>query len=639
MAILPLGIARVSNLLSTQIATQSIEANQAQLLTVENQLSTGLRVSTPSDDPAASSMIMQMQQTLARRQAYASNITSASSQLGETDSTLGDLTAVLQQAQQLASANVGTTATPDQRKSAATVAKSLYSQALSIANKSFNNAFLFGGDSASQAPFVSGPAGLQYTGTSQTLNNLYDDGTSLSFQVSGSSVFGALSSQVGGSTNVSPSLTAVTRLSDLGGAVGHGVHLGPIQISNGAVTKTVDFSSASGVGDIVNTINQAAIGGITASISGQKLVISGAPTDNIAIIDVGGTTAADLGINTAVSGAGAGVTVTGGNLNPLVTPITPVANLLNGAGLDGSGLVITNGTISKTVAWGPGSSVQDMLNAINGANVGVLAKINGANNGIVIANATQGTTLTIGENGGQTATQLGVRTFSPSMALAQLNNGSGVRAVGGATPDFQIKARDGSTFAISISTDQTVQDVMNTINAATGGAVTASFASTGNGIVLTDATGGGGTLDVTSLNFSNAAADLGLTVPATGNVVNGADVSGLQSGGLLGNLNSLVTALQSGTQAQITAASEGIQADLERVTGIQGQTGAVEQELQNRQTQMDQENTATKALVSKLQDTDFTTAITQFQTLQTALQANYQTAAKQLNLSLLDFLH
>jgi flagellin-like hook-associated protein FlgL len=42
--------------------------------------------------------------------------------------------------------------------------------------------------------------------------------------------------------------------------------------------------------------------------------------------------------------------------------------------------------------------------------------------------------------------------------------------------------------------------------------------------------------------------------------------------------------------------------------------------------------------MSQLSDTDFTAAITKFQTLQTSLQATLETAAKTLNLSLLDFL-
>ena len=114
-----------------------------------------------------------------------------------------------------------------------------------------------------------------------------------------------------------------------------------------------------------------------------------------------------------------------------------------------------------------------MLNAINGAGVGVLAQINSAGTGINILNSTQGTTLRNGENGGTTAADLGIQSLPPTTLLSQLNNGKGVQTAGGATPDFQITARDGTTFQISISAATTVQDVINDINTATGGKATA----------------------------------------------------------------------------------------------------------------------------------------------------------------------
>ena len=62
------------------------------------------------------------------------------------------------------------------------------------------------------------------------------------------------------------------------------------------------------------------------------------------------------------------------------------------------------------------------------------------------------------------------------------------------------------------------------------------------------------------------------------------------------------------------------------------------QELESRQNRLADQNLATQSLLSSLQDTDFTEAISRFQTLQTSLQASLQTGASMLNLSLLDFL-
>jgi flagellin-like hook-associated protein FlgL len=393
------------------------------------------------------------------------------------------------------------------------------------------------------------------------------------------------------------------------------------------------------VGDVVNLINAAGVGGITAAISGQGFQITGAPSEDISITDLsGGTTAADLGIATPSGGVGTGNPVDGTSIQPRVTLLTPVSDLRDGAGIDNSGLTITNGSTTKTITWPSTATVQDMLNSINGAQLGVVAQINAAGTGINILNATQGTTLSVGENGGATAAQLGVQTMALSTPLAQLNNGSGVQTAGGSTPDFQITDRSGATFQVALGSAQTVQNVLNAINTATGGQVTASLASSGSGIVLTDSSGGSGTLSVTALNNSTAAANLGLTTAAVGNTITGTDVGAVQSKGIFGNLQALMTALQSGDQAGITAAGQGISADTSRVIELRGQTGAIEQELNNRQTQISQQNTATQSLVSQLQNADYADTVTKYQTLQTALQASLQTGAASLSLSLLDFL-
>jgi flagellar hook-associated protein 3 FlgL len=635
MSVLPIGISRVSDLMQSTITTDQITGEQTQLLQLQNELSTGQAISTPSDNPSASAIIIQLQQSLNVQQTYNDTINSANSQLAQTDTSLGNLTTLLQQAEQIASADVGSDVSATQRQSDITVVQSLYNQAQAIANQQFNGQYLFGGATGTTQPFVSTNGVMQYVGSTQTLQNTINTGISESFQTSGAQVFGALASGANGSANITPSLSATTRLSDLGGASNTGLQLGTLTLSNGVTTKSIDLSSAANVGDVVNLINQAAVGGITASITGQGLTISGAPTDNIAIT---GSTAQQLGIATAAGGAGAGTPVVGSSLNPKVTLLTPIASLNDGAGIDNSGLTITNGTVTKTITWPATGTVQDMLNAINGAGLGVLAQINSAGTGINILNASQGTTLSVGENGGTTAAELGVQTMAPTTLLSNLNNGSGVQAAGGGTPDFQITARDGTTFQVSISNATTIQDVINDINTATAGKVTASLATTGSGIVLTDSSGGTGTLAVTPLNQSNAAAELGLNVASSGNTLTGTDVGAPTSSGIFGNLQSLMTALQSGNAQSITAAGQGIQTDINRVIELHGQTGAYEQQLTDQQTDLQQQNTATQTLMSQLQDVNMAQAISQFETLQTSLQASLETAANTLQVSLLNFI-
>ena len=635
MPIVPLSIARVSDQLRTNSALSAIAKTQSDLLTVQNQISTGKRVNVPSDDPSAAAIIQQLQKTLASRDGYAANLQSATSQLGEVDSTLGDLTNVLQQAETIASANVGSDVTAAQRAAAAELVRSLTSQALSTANKQFHGVYLFAGDRSTTAPFVDSNGKIKYVGSSTVLQNQFDENSLLPFEVNGEKVFGALTTQVAGTVNLTPALAANTRLIDLGGAAGNGVHPGSIRIGNGSATADVDLTQAGNIGDVISAINKAGLPGITASLGTNGIQLTGA--GNLSVNEIGGgTTALDLGVFTAV-GAGAGTPINGQSLAAQVTPLTRLSTLRSGAGLDLSGLTLTNGGITTPVNFSGAQTVEDLLNIVNGSKAGVLARINSTGTGIDIVNPTQGTALTVSENGGTTAAQLGVRNFTTATKLSVLNGGQGVRTIAG--PDFQITRRDGTAFSVDANGLNTVQDVINAINTADGGAgVTAGFNGNTNGITLTDSTGGGGVLLVSPLNASSAALDLGLTTAAVGNTVTGTDVNPVQSTGLFANLAKLTSALLNNDTTAITAAGVGIQADHDRVVLARGEAGSQVKGLEARQTQLDGENIATKSLLSNLQDTDFTTAVTRFQALQTSLQANYQLTAKVLHLSLLDFL-
>src|SRR5688572_19566083 len=641
MAILPLQLARVSNLLRSNLGSSSISRTQQRLLKVQNELSTGQRLNIPSDDPGDAAVAQQLQKLLEQREAYADNLRHAQNHLSEVDSSLGDLTALIDEAQSIASANLGSDVTPDQRASAAAVIKSIYSQVLSLGNKQFEGVFLFAGDKSTQSPFVEDLGGVRFAGSSDLLTNNYDENARLPFMVDGADVFGALSSRVQGTVDLSPILSPATRIADIKGATESGapLTLGSIPISSGTTSGIVDLSGADTLGDVINSINNAAVGSITASIApdGNSLRLSGGGGDNIAVTEIaGGTTAAELGI-LQTAGQGAGIAVDGINVGPAVTPLTQLADLRGGLGGDTSGLIITNGLTTTTIDLSTATTVEDLLNAINGSSSGVLARINAAGTGIDLVNPTQGVAMTIAENGGTTAADLGIRSLSPATQLAELNDGRGVNVVAG--PELQVTRKDGTSFQVEITGATTIQDVIDAINTAdAGGGVTASFAATSNGIVLTDSTGGAGSLSVASINFSTAAKDLGLEQTVPGTTIDGTDTNGIEVPGLFGNLQKLRTALEFSDQAGITAAAEGLKQDYDRIVRVRGETGARVQELESRGNRLEDENLATTKLLSDLKDVDFTDAISRFQILQTALQASLQTTASVLNLSLLDYL-
>lgn len=143
----------------------------------------------------------------------------------------------------------------------------------------------------------------------------------------------------------------------------------------------------------------------------------------------------------------------------------------------------------------------------------VLTDLTGlANNNLTVADMGGGfaaADLGIAGNGAGTLTGTNINSLGRSTQLATLNDGRGVRHVSGQA-DFQITAANGSTFDVDLGTATNLGEVLDAINTATGGLVTASLTPGERFIRLSDTSGGGGNVQVTALNGSLAARDLGL---------------------------------------------------------------------------------------------------------------------------------
>jgi flagellar hook-associated protein 3 FlgL len=640
MPVNPTNFSRVSNLMRGNMVSASITRQQKALSEIQQQLTTGKRLATPSDDAGDAAVAQQLRKLLEQREAYTANLSAANSQLSEVDSTLADVNDLVREAQQVASQNVGSDVTPEERSAAAEIIDALFNQILTLANKSFGGTFLFAGDRATEQPFTDESGGVKWVGSSRLLANRVDEATDLQFQIDGAQIFGALSTRVRGSVDATPALTADTRLVDLAGTNEKGIRPGFVRLSDGSTSVELDLSRADTLGDVVDQLNAAGMD-VTASLNaagfGIELTV-GAGVE-LTLNDVGGGTMADdLGIRRAVS-AGAGVGLSGGSTQPRITPLTSLASLNAGAGIDTSGFTITNGVTTRVVDLSSATNVEDMLNAINNAGVGVRAQINAAGNGIDILNGIQGTPMIIAEAGGTTAADLGLRSFDPATKLTELNDYEGVTLVDGA--EFRVTDSAGVAFDVDVDSAGSIQDLIDTINnqATTAGAgVTASFSAGTNNLVLTDTAGGPGTLAIGNLNGSDAIEELGLDGPVVGTTLDGRDVNPINSTGMFASLIRLRNAMRSNDQREITRAAEILNESESNLIRVRGEVGAKVQEFEARVDRIEDQNIATRGLLSEMEDTDFTEAIVKFQTLQTSLQASLQSASSTLNLSLMDYL-
>ncbi len=85
-------INRISTSLAQQLGINSILSQQAQVNQTQQQISLGKRILTPSDDPAGSVYILDLNQSISRTEQFQSNIEYARNRLSLSDSTLQNVT-------------------------------------------------------------------------------------------------------------------------------------------------------------------------------------------------------------------------------------------------------------------------------------------------------------------------------------------------------------------------------------------------------------------------------------------------------------------------------------------------------------------------------------------------------------------
>src|SRR4026209_466310 len=88
MSSIPSNLARVPNLLVTQVVLGSITGTNQTLLRTQIQLSTGKQVNHPSDNAVAASTISVLDSILERREQRTRNLSHAESVLNNTDAAL-----------------------------------------------------------------------------------------------------------------------------------------------------------------------------------------------------------------------------------------------------------------------------------------------------------------------------------------------------------------------------------------------------------------------------------------------------------------------------------------------------------------------------------------------------------------------
>jgi flagellar hook-associated protein 2 len=334
------------------------------------------------------------------------------------------------------------------------------------------------------------------------------------------------------------------------------------------------------LGDIVDAINAAAPGDLKAEIGvdGKGLVLTdltdpGEGGGSFTLQSPFGSTAlANLGLDRqAVGGVITGRQVVGG----LKTVLLSSLNGGQGLGNLGSLQLTDRNEATDTADLSAASTLEDVIDAINAAEVGITARVNDAKNGILLSDTTGASTshlivadanvesagtaaaLNVAADTVKTSVNSGdlhLQVVSESTNLSDLNGGAGI-----ALGKFTITTSAGHATEIDLAKDkpQTVGDLVKLINQKSG-YVLAKINDTGDGIELIDLEHGSGTFRVAEKG-STTASDLHLLRAAVtrdyggtmSNIIDGSmtQTIALAAGESLDDLETKINALSMGVNA------------------------------------------------------------------------------------------
>lgn len=684
MGSIPANLVRVPTFLASRVSLAGLTSTNASLLTLQQQLTTGLRINRPSDDPIAGSLVSVLDASLETAAQRQRNLDHATSVLNTIDSELGTISGLILDAKEIASSQVGVGSDSVTRAEQATLVTSLIDELVLAVNSDYAGINLFSGGRTGETPIEFFRNGYRYNGDRGGLRT--DLGAGLNFPITlpAETAIGSLSERVEGAVDLDPVLTGATRLSDLRGpAEGAELPLGSVTVSidtGGPITNVlVDLSQAETVGDVTNIIESEIRSAVPGALAGaypggvtftnDRLQFNLNAPNSITFDSTTatpGATARALGLDSfTFDNANATNPAPQADLDPRVTASTALGDLNPATALAFGDVVFRNGDQQGTVTTNAGMTIGELQQAVERLDLGLRVEISENGDGIDVVSEVSGVRASVEEGGALAATTLGIRTFSAVTDLSVFNDGRGVEIADGATDpttglpdpdrnvDFEVTLSDGTTFQVDLTPAdaQNVQTVIDAINAAAAGAgVTvgngpgefqATLSTGANGLVLEDRLGGPDPIDVVSLN-GYAAEDLGLlSGKSTGGVpaqLVGEDRATVRVNSLLTTLLDLRNALDNDDSRGITLAGERLEEEVDRVVAARALVGGRAQRVESSVVRLEDRVLLDQQVKSDLQDLDFIEASTRFSVLQTQLQASLTATARVGQLSLLNFL-
>jgi flagellar hook-associated protein 3 FlgL len=163
---------------------------QDQLATTQQQLSTGLSINQPSDNPYGASLAVQLKNDMAGLSNYNSSITDGTAWASAADTSLTNVMSMLQRAQELTvQASNGVESATDLSATADEIDQ-LADAMKQEANTQYNGQYIFSGTASNTQPY-SNSTGDTYQGNTAAVTRQIGPGSTLQVNVDVSSVLGS----------------------------------------------------------------------------------------------------------------------------------------------------------------------------------------------------------------------------------------------------------------------------------------------------------------------------------------------------------------------------------------------------------------------------------------------------------------
>ena len=182
----------------------NLQQSAAKLTKLSDLTASGQNITTPSDDPIASRLLVQLGDQLKLSDQYSSNISKATTLMSYTSTALTGINDVMKQIEKVAGSINSGSADSTSRQSAHDQLVNLKAQLVDLGNTQYGDQYIFGGAANTTLPYTTDPlsGAVTWNGTDTQLNVEISQNSTISLNVTGAQIFQGTGTPSYGTTDI-----------------------------------------------------------------------------------------------------------------------------------------------------------------------------------------------------------------------------------------------------------------------------------------------------------------------------------------------------------------------------------------------------------------------------------------------------